>query len=100
MVHIVFLGRSIDGIIRDLKAAMPIQDSQILVIGRDQESLAAPAGFEYTEVSKFQPVEVQYAIVANGGTAAQLVSVLLKVERAGRLARVLDLQRDGLTVLV
>lgn len=95
---ILFLGRSIDGILADARKEFPSE--QVLVVKRDGDQLQAPEGVAAIEASQFQPEGgVGYTVVANGGTAAQLVPVLKKLVEAGVPMKVFDLQRDGVSQL-
>ncbi len=95
---LIFLGRSIEGILNDARKAFPSEE--ILVITRDGDQLQPPVGLANVTVSKFQPqVGVEYSVVSNGGTSAQLVPVLRELVRAGALVKVFDLQRDGIVQL-
>lgn len=93
---ILFLGNSIEGILADARRKFPSE--QVLVVKRDGDRLQAPEGVQTVEVSKFQPEQgVEYVVVANGGTAIQLATVLVRLFKAGASMRVYDVQRDGTT---
>lgn len=95
---ILFLGRSIDGIRKDAEMAFP--GEEILVVTRVGDQLQPPAGLATVPVDEFQPQPgAQYTVIANGGTAVQLVSVLKALVQAGAPLKVYDLQRDGMTQL-
>lgn len=95
---IIFLGRSIDGILADAREEWPSE--QVLVVKRDGDQLQAPEGLQTVEVSGFQPeAGVEYVVVANGGTSAQLVPVLKSLVEAGVPMKVFNLQRDGVSQL-
>lgn len=95
---IIFLGRSVDGILADARDAFPSEE--ILVVTRDGDQLQPPAGLATVSVSQFQPqAGVEYSVVANGGTSAQLVLVLKALVSAGAPMKVYDLQRDGVARL-
>lgn len=67
---------------------------------RDDDQLQAPDGLLTVLVSQFVPeAGVEYIVIANGGTSAQLVSVLKKLIEAGASLKVFDLQRDGISQL-
>lgn len=73
---------------------------EIIVVSRDNDSFEPPEGLPAVEVSKFEPQPgARYTVVANDGTAAQLVPVLLRLVRAGVALKVYDLQRDGVREL-
>lgn len=95
---ILFLGNSIEGILADAQSEWPSE--QVLVVKRDGDRLQAPEGVVTVEVSQFQPESgVEYVVVANGGTSAQLVPVLKKLVEAGVPMRAFNLQRDGVSQL-
>lgn len=100
---ILFLGNNLcredgTGVLADAKKGFPSE--QVLVVKRDSDRLQAPEGVQTVEVSKFRPEQgVEYAVVANGGTSAQLVPVLKKLVEAGVPMKVYDLQRDGASQL-
>jgi hypothetical protein len=100
---IVFLGNNLcredgTGVLADARKGFPSE--QVLVVKRDGDRLQAPEGTLAVEASKFQPEQgVEYVVIANGGTSAQLVPVLKKLVEAGVLMRVFDLQRDGVSQL-
>lgn len=99
MLFLFLNGRSTAGIVADARKAFG-EDIEILVVARDGDALAAPEGLSTTPVSRFEPIEgTSYTLVANGGTSAQLVPVLLRLERSTSQYRVVDLQRDGVIVL-
>ena len=99
---IVFLGRSVDGILNDARRSF--NDQNIVVIRRDDDQLTAPEGLETRTVSGFcdemdirrRPLDDEkFLVVANGGTISQLVPVLKALRENGRRMEVYDLQRDG-----
>lgn len=90
-----FLGRSVEGILKDARDAFP-QERRVLVVTRDNDTLPAPAGLETVEVSKFQPEQDEaYTVIANGGTSSQLLPVIKRLVEAGNPVQAFDLQRDG-----
>jgi hypothetical protein len=99
MKTILFLGRSVEGILADARTHLG-QVGEIVVVSRDNDTLDPPEGLTAVSVSNFEaePGE-SYTVVANGGTASQLAPVLLRLCRAGVELRVVDLQRDGLKEL-
>ena len=100
MTTIIFLGRSVDGIIADAQShfGTPVED--ILVVSRDGDNLPVPEGLSVVEVSSFEPQpDAEYTVIANGGTSAQLVPVLLRLFQAGVPMRIYDMQRDKATEL-
>jgi hypothetical protein len=101
---VVFNGRSVAGILADARRAFP-DVADVLVITRDNDDLPPPEGVPSCPVSDFRPAEnptyrpdpeVEYLVVANGGTTAQQAPVLLRLGRARSAVRVFDLQRDGI----
>lgn len=91
---IVFLGRSVEGILADAKVAFG--NGEILVLTRDGDTLPVPAGCMSMPVSSFKPAErVSYTVVANGGTTAQLLPTVKKLVEANADFKAFDLQRDG-----
>lgn len=95
---ILFLGRSTEGILADARMEFP-GEQEVLVVKRDGDHLSAPAGIAAVEVSKFQPENAEYVVIANGGTSAQLVPVLKRLVEARVSLKVFDLQRDGVSQL-
>jgi hypothetical protein len=96
---VVFLGRSVDGIINDVRAHFG-EEGEIVIVSRDNDTLTPPEGFQAVPVSTFETEPgVSYIVVANGGTAAQLVPVLVHLTRSGVSLEVYDLQRDGIVKL-
>ena len=96
---LTFLGRSTEGILADAKEEFP-SESEVLVVKRDGDQFQAPEGLLAVEVSKFQPEQgIEYVVIANGGTSAQLVPVIKKLVEARVSMRVYDLQRDGVSQL-
>lgn len=96
---IVFLGRSVDGILTDARREFP-KETGILVVCRENDTLPPPAGLVAIPVTKFQPEPgMSYTVVCNGGTTTQLVPVLKRLVEAGVPMQAYDLQRDGKTRL-
>lgn len=96
MYTIFFLGRSIEGIMDDAQRLLGDTLGTPIVVTRDDEQLAPPAGVRAVAVSQFAPQgDSEYTVVANGGTAAQLAPVLVRLCRSDAGLKVLDLQRDG-----
>jgi len=97
---VLFNGRSVAGVRADVdarRADMGIPaDAPVLVITRDDDTLPPPDGLPSVSVGEFSPaVGMSYVLIGNGGTTEQLVPVLLRCQRAGRLAAVWSVQRDG-----
>jgi hypothetical protein len=94
-VLVLFLGRSVGGILADAVAHLG-GFAEIVIVSRDGDQLEPPEGLPVVEVSKFETQPgARYTVVANGGTAAQLAPVLMRLCRAGVALKVYDLQRDG-----
>lgn len=92
---VVFLGRSIEDILADAKKAFA-EEKKILVISRDGDRRQPPKGLEVVPVSKFSPVDGEsYIVVANGGTADQLLPVLMRLGESEVLFEAWYLQREG-----
>jgi hypothetical protein len=97
-VMILFLGRSVEGILADAKKEFP--DVEVLVITRHNDQLQPPAGVQVATVGGFVPnSETSYTVIANGGTSAQLIPVLKSLIETKSLFEVFDLQRDGMSKL-
>jgi hypothetical protein len=97
---IVFLGRSVEGIIRDVEATFPVEPEDILVVAQDNEKLTPPQGYPCVTVSAFTPDPTEkYILIANGGRTAQSFPVVKKLVRVfgpdGFEAH--DLQPEGCT---
>lgn len=100
-ILVVFNGRSVAGILADARRVFPDVD-EVIVVTRDNDDLPPPEGVPACPVSEFQPIqtfgahsEIEYLVVANGGTTQQQAPVLLRIGRSKSNARVFDLQRDG-----
>ncbi len=97
---VLFLGRSIEGILSDARRLLGDAIGSVLVVTRDDENLSPPDGLPAVTVSNFDPLPgCAYTVVANGGTASQLAPVLMRLCYAGVPLKVLDLQRDGVHTL-
>lgn len=71
-----------------------------IIIKRDDDRLEAPAGAEVIVTQQFNPnADDGYIVAANGGTARQLVPIILKLVESGAQVTFLDLQYDGITEL-
>ena len=90
-----FLGRSTEGILRDAREAFP--DEQIMLISRDNDAIQPPADVPCIPVSEFQPdLDKSYTVISNGGTAVQLIPVVMRLVRAGVDLKIFDLQIDSI----
>jgi len=102
-----FNGRSVSGILADARKHVSIDDHEILVVVRDGDAIPPPEGLKSLGVEEAKSFlgklndRDEVVLVANGGTSAQLVPVLANLvgEYVGTF-KVLDLQRDGMTVLL
>lgn len=108
LVKVFFLGRNLDGILRDAETVLP-EGGEVVVVTREGDTLSLPEGLEARRATPVEAIEVlqglpersQVELVANGGTTAQLVPLLrtLFVGDCPGSYRVWDLQRDGATLL-
>ena len=90
-----FLGRSTEGILRDARKAFP--GEQILLVSRDNDAIQPPADVSCISVSEFEPdLDKSYTVISNGGTAVQLIPVVMRLVRAGVDMRIFDLQIDSI----
>lgn len=91
-------GRSLTGILADARRAFG--DRPAVVITRNDDQIPVPEELLAIKAGEFKPDPGEYVLVANGGTSAQLVPVLLELERShGAKYRVVDLQRDRIVEL-
>lgn len=92
---VVFLGRSVEGILADAKKAFA-KEERVLVVSRDGDQLQPPEGLEVVPVSKFTPIVGEsYTLIANGGTTGQLLPVLKRLVDSEASVEAWDLQREG-----
>jgi len=95
---IVFLGRSVEGIITDARRQFP--NEEVTIVARDGDKLPVPEGYTVQSISSFVPKEgVCYIVVANGGTSVQLVTTIKKLVESNCTFSVWDMQRDSVTEL-
>lgn len=126
MTTVFFLGRSLEGILADAMSAFGEDLGQVVVVQRDNDNLPAPDGLRTVGVTQFvrsacaahellrdpgsskaaatlpevRPIcDEAYRLVANGGTTAQLVKVLLHLVQMKVKLEVFDLQREGPVLL-
>jgi len=95
---ILFLGRSIEGILRDAEREFELEGFELVIVTRDNDRLQPPAGFDnrVCPISDFAPAtDIDYTIIANGGSSAQFVPVLKALVELNCPLQVFDLQRDG-----
>jgi hypothetical protein len=89
-----FLGRNTESILSDARREFGNQPA--MVVTRDGDQLQPPAGVETVSVSQFQPaMGMEYTLIANGGTAAQLLPVVKKLVDVAADFAAYDLQREG-----
>ena len=95
---IMFLGRSFDGVYKDVRKYYPVEE--VLVVTKDDEELPLPHGMNCIPVSKFVAQEnFNVKLIANGGTSEQFVPVLLELldecyEGRKSFLDILDIQKD------
>lgn len=95
MLAIVFRGRNTDNIIADAKREGIITDDhQIVIVCRQDDTLAQDG-----DVTSLDSIPDDTTIIANGGTTAQLVPILLDVTQFAHRYRIVDVQRDGIVIL-
>jgi hypothetical protein len=97
-VVILFNGNSIEGVANDVyDNAEKLQLGQghtPLVVCRDADRIAPPEGLESTTVSKFEvKPATSYTVIANGGTAQQLVPIIMKLRDSGQLEAIFEVNR-------
>lgn len=95
-VVILMRGNNTDAIRADLFAARPeLATAEVRVLAREGDRLAQPEDRTVEDVLE-DTRDQHVVLVGNGGTTAQLVPLLLTLERrTGQLYEVLDCQRDG-----
>lgn len=97
---VLFNGRNINGIMDDAKKENLLHDPVVIV--RENDRLDPPEGMEAVTSNNFNPnYETEYIVIGNGGTTTQLVPILHKLFTNPNYSyTIVDLQRDGTTVLV
>lgn len=91
---VLFLGRSIDGILADARKEFP-DEGEILILARKNDQLEPPAGMVAVPADEFQPTaHTTYVVVANGGTTSQLLPTVKKLVEANVKFSAWDLQRE------
>ncbi len=99
-IIITFLGRNTLGILSDAKKVFG-QMHPILVITRDDEKLAVPEGLPTMPVAQFiVDPSLEYVVIANGGTAVQLLPAVKKLVENRVQFSAYDVQRDRTTLLM
>ena len=100
-ITILFLGRSLSGILQDARNLLGEQVGEIIVVTREGDTMPLPEGLETTVVSSSEFREILrnlhnkiVNLIANGGSTQQLLSVF-DLLRGRDTCRVLDIQRDG-----
>lgn len=101
---ILFLGRSIEGVLADARKFLGDQLGELIVITRKGDTLELPEGIEATVVDSEGFHRLYYAdfrlrngvvnLIANGGTTQQVISACRTLLHREEV-RVYDLQRDG-----
>jgi hypothetical protein len=96
MLVIFFRGRNPAGIIEDARNEGILQDGdKVVIVCRENDNLAQPGDVTSVELPKVEPV----TLVANGGTTAQVVPLIVNIVKNCSHAMIADLQRDGLKIL-
>jgi len=92
---ILFLGRSVEGILADAKEEFP-EEQEILVLTRKNDQLQPPAGLTAIPADEFRPdSETTYVVIANGGTTSQVLPTVKRLVEADTNFTAWDLQREG-----
>jgi|GEM_PF-4123268 len=100
---ILFLGRSTLGIFMDVQEAFPDAWNHVIIITRDDEKMEPPEGVadEVISISDWEVIPgVNYFLVANGGTTAQLFGVLRSLFESNASYVAYDVQRSGEVIKV
>ena len=95
-IIVVMLGRSIEGILRDVPKHFNAHS--ILIVRRNEDGLEPPDGYEVLSVEEFNPQlrdDEEFVVIANGGTAEQFAGVMFKLYTAGVPLNAYSVQRDG-----
>ena len=91
---ILFLGRSIDGILADARREFP-EEREVIILMRKNDQLSPPSGLTAIPADEFVPAaETAYVVIANGGTTIQMIPTLKKLVVAKAKFTAWDLQRD------
>jgi hypothetical protein len=121
--YLVMNGKSLSGIINDIRSIYGVERDQVFVVTRPGDRLAPPDGLQtieiqekYIETESWEapfsirlPSEILRApraiprvrVVANGGTTIQLLPVVMTLLQSGVGSfEVVDLQPDGVRVLL
>ena len=92
---ILFLGRSINGVLADARREFP-EEEEVLILTRKDDQLASPSGLAAIAADDFMPAAgVAYVVIANGGTTSQMVPTLKKLVDSYADVSVWDVQRDA-----
>ena len=95
---VLFRGRNTTGILSDARRlGVVADDDRVVVICRENDALAEEGDVTVPPMPK---PDDQLIVVANGGTTAQAAPYLFALGGATGCVRVVDLQRDGVTVLI
>ena len=95
---VLFRGRNTPAILGDARRlGVVADDDEIMVVCRDGDSLAEEGDVTVPPMPK---PDDQLIVVANGGTTAQAAPYLFRLGGATGCVKVVDLQRDGVTVLI
>jgi len=91
---VVFLGRSVSGIISDARKYYP--KNELVIISRDGDKMEVPEGLGPIPVSMFRvDPNDEYVVVGNGGTTQQLVGILWMLTYYNTTFKVVDFQKEG-----
>ena len=95
---VLFRGRSTSAILADARRLGVVADGDaVAVVCRDGDPLAEEGDVTVPPMPKHDD---QLIVVANGGTTAQAAPYLFALGGAAGRVKVIDLQRDGVTVLI
>jgi len=97
-VILLFRGRNTDGIRADAVARGLIDEErdQVVVVCRDDDRMAQPGDITVTQAARHH-TSGEVTLIANGGTTAQLVPLLLAAMENAQRVVVHDVQPDGAT---
>ena len=96
---VFFRGRNTSGILSDARRlGVVADDDRVVVICRENDALAEEGDVTVPPMPK---PDDQLIVVANGGTTAQAAPYLFALGgTTGGCVKVIDLQRDGVAVLI
>jgi hypothetical protein len=95
---VLFRGRNTSAILADARRlGIAADDDAVVVVCRENDPLAEEGDVTVPPMPK---PDDQLVVVANGGTTAQAAPYLFAIGGTTGGVRVIDLQRDGVTVLI